>query len=120
MAYRTLEEKFLADYEALEADNARLADRVLELEAIIAKDRANITLDALVKAEGRKKVFDDAVRMWSVPDVGDRDFETWCHGYTYDHAVPQGVSIQEFVDYFADEYVMTYEDKLAKEARHDT
>lgn len=117
MAYRTLEEKFLADFEELERENETLRERIRNLEESMAERKVNITLDALVRAEGRRKVFDDAVNTWSVPDVGERDFETWCHVYTYTHKVPQGVTIQEFVDYFAAEYETAYEDKIAEEVK---
>lgn len=113
--YRTIEEKFLADFEKLERENDELREHIAELDAIIAERSRNITLDALVRAEGRRKVFNDAVNTWSVPDVGDRDFEAWCHVYTYEHALPKGVSIREFVDYFDDEYVTAYEGKIAEE-----
>lgn len=115
MSYRTLEEKFLADFEMLETEKKLLEVRVENLEQKLLVERKNITLDALVRTEGRKKVFGDAVNNWSVPDVGDRDFETWCHVYTYEHALPNGVSTQEFVDYFEDEYVTAFEAKIESE-----
>ena len=118
MVFKTLEEKFLADFDKLQNENEELAKRVEELtekiEQFNEKSR-NITLDALVKAEGRKKVYDGAAKTWGVPDVGDRDFNTWCVAYTWEHQIPQGVSVQEFVDYFYEEYERAYEAKIAEE-----
>lgn len=113
--YRTIEEKFLADFEALEKENDALREHIAEFDAIIAEKGGNITLDALVRAEGRKKVFADAVRSWGKPDVGDRDFETWARVFTYEYEIPHGVSMQEFIDYFEVEYQTEFETKIAEE-----
>lgn len=113
--FRTIEEKFLADFERLEKENESLRETVAELEGKLRDERKNITLDALVRAEGRRKVFSEAVRSWGKPDVGDRDFDTWVRVFTYEHNIPQGVSMQEFIDYFEVEYQTEFEEKIAEE-----
>ena len=115
MSFRTLEEKFLSDYEWLVNENDRLRRLVMRLEKAMEQQKKNITLDARVRAEGRKAVLDGAVRRWSVPEVGGRDFETWCLCYLIDDRVPKGVSLNEFIEYFSEELEREYEGKIAEE-----
>ena len=116
MTYRTIEEKFLADYEKLERENARLEGEVndlkQQLEGLNAK--TNITLDVAVRAAGRKEMINNVIYSWRTCSAINNDFEDWVR-YMADGNIPKGVSFQEFIKYFEDELVEMYEEAYDKE-----
>ena len=119
MSYRTLEEKFLADFEAMETVNQKLMLRVTELENQLVERRGNIVLDNMVRVEGRKEVFDNILgwkRMYP-PKTTLYSFDAWCEKWLSECAdLPKGVSHQEIVDYFGKEFEAEYERKADEDA----
>lgn len=86
MSYRTLEEKFIADYEHLEEENSSLRQKVEELESQLQKDSCgNFILDTMVNKAGRNKLFDDCTCYYT-PDTlnGDKGLEEWAFEYCND------------------------------------
>lgn len=122
MAYRTLEEKFLADYEELEKQCNRMRSRIDELEAVLEEERGNRMLDLMVKIEGRKAVFEQTVKKWGIPKTSTYEYAEWCMKYIDEDyggnpKLPKGVSVSEFVDYFEAEFDRAYEKQYEKEAQ---
>jgi hypothetical protein len=105
MSYRTLEERFLADYERLETENAELRKKLEETLAEMADKRTNIVLDNAVRKAGREKLFRDCT--WACRSDMKDGFDAWCLDRTY--VPPQGVSKGEFIEYFADEFEQLWE-----------
>lgn len=67
MGYRTLEEKFIADYEYLEKENSNLRQKVEKLESQLQKNNVgNFILDTMVNKAGRNKLFDDCMRYYTI------------------------------------------------------
>lgn len=75
MGYRTLEEKFITDYEHLEEENSSLRQKVKELESQLQKDSdGNFILDTMVNKAGRNKLFDDCTLYYAPRTLdGDKD-----------------------------------------------
>ena len=124
MTYRTIEEKFLADFESLEQERNQLRSRVDELEALLTKERGNMLLNAMVKSEGRKVVFGTFTKHYSIPKASLYEYDEWCRkfiddGYTGEPKPPAGVSVQEFMDYFEPEFSDAFDAKCAKEDGDD-
>ena len=119
MSYRTLEEKFLADYEYLEQENSSLRQKVEELESQLQKDSGgNFILDTMVNKAGRNKVFDDCNRRWRLPDTlnGDKGVKEWAFEYLNEGGnLPCSVSFEEFFDYFEEEFNNAWEEKYDEE-----
>lgn len=120
MSYRTLEERFLAEMEELEKENARLKSRIENLEQTMTEERVNMLLDAMVKSEGRKAVFGKFTKHYSIPKTSLYEYREWCRrfiddGYGSEPKPPVGVSVQEFVDYFEREFEEAYEAQYEKE-----
>lgn len=109
-SYRTLEERFLAEYAALEEERDGLAARNAELEAELAEKRTHIRLDAMVRAAGREKVLQGILGYRRAPSVSDRSYEEWAL-QRIDEAFdkPGGASDQEIIDYFEPELTEEYE-----------
>lgn len=116
MSYRTLEEKFLADYEAMELENSELRKRVDELLAEIASGSRNRVLDAAVRSAGRADVLQKSFCSWRTYSANDRDFETWVQLSTEGY-LPKGVSLKEFIDYFEEELGDRYERQYAEDEK---
>ncbi len=114
MSYRTLEEKFLADYEALEKENRALQDKVQELADKLATQKGNRVLDAAVRSAGRAAVLEKSFVRWRTYSANDRDYETWVQLMTEDY-LPKGVSLNEFIEYFDDELTERYEKQYEKD-----
>ena len=108
MSYRTLEEKFLADYEALEKENMALQDKVQELLEKLAAQKGNRVLDAAVRSAGRAAVLEKSFIRWRTYSANDREFETWVQLMTEGN-LPNGVSLNEFIEYFDEEITERYE-----------
>lgn len=108
MSYRTLEEKFLDDFEALEKENMALQDKVQELLEKLASQKGNRVLDAAVRAAGRQAVLEKSFIRWRTYSARDREFETWVQLMTEDQ-LPKGVSLNEFIEYFDEELTERYE-----------
>ena len=120
MTYRTLEEKFLADFESLEKERNNLRSRVDELEQLLTKERGNMLLDAMVKSEGRKVVFDRYTKHYGIPKTSLYEYGEWCRrfiddGYGSEPKPPNGVSAQEFVDYFEPEFSNAFDAQYERE-----
>lgn len=114
MSYRTLEEKFLADYEALENENRALQGKVQELLEKLAAQKGNRVLDAAVRSAGRAAVLEESLIRWRTYSANDREFEVWVQLMTEDH-LPKGVSLNEFIEYFDDELTERYEKQYEKD-----
>lgn len=118
MSYRTLEEKFIADYEHLEEENSSLRQKVKELESQLQKDSGgNFILDTMVNKAGRNKLFDDCTWYYT-PDTlnGDKGLEEWAFEYCNDgKKIPASVSFKEFFDYFIEEFESAWEEKYNEE-----
>ena len=110
MAYRTLEEKFLADYAALEAENAALVAKVAELEARFAERRTSFVLDTAVRHAGRKALFEKSV--WKCHSDMSEGFDAWCLDKL--NKAPDGVSKGELVEYFADEFERLWDEECVE------
>ena len=109
-SYRTLEERFLAEYAALEEERDGLAARNAELEAELAEKRTHIRLDAMVRAAGREKVLQGILGYRRAPTVSDRSYEEWALQRIGDaFEKPGGASDQEIIDYFEPELTEEYE-----------
>lgn len=108
MSYRTLEEKFLADFEALEKENKALQEKVQELLEKLSAQKGNRVLDAAVRSAGRAAVLEKSFIRWRTYSAKDREFETWVQLMTEDN-LPKGVSLNEFIEYFDDELTERYE-----------
>ena len=83
MGYRTLEEKFIADYEYLEKENSNLRQKVEKLESQLQKNNGgNFILDTMVNKAGRNKIFDDCMRYYT-PDTlnGDKGLKEYVAMY---------------------------------------
>lgn len=120
MAYRTLEEKFLADYEGLVRENEALRSKIQELLGKMAENKGNILLDAMVRAEGRKAVFKENVKHYSTPSPTCCEYREWCvkmidEDFGGRKKLPDGVSVHEFVDYFEPEFCIAFDDAYSKE-----
>ena len=114
MSYRTLEEKFLADYEQLERERDELQAKVDELQERFEDKRKDLVLDAAVRAAGRAKVLEDSFVSWRTYDAKGREFETWVQLMT-ENNLPKGVSLNEFISYFEHELYERYEEQYAKD-----
>lgn len=118
MGYRTLEEKFIADYEHLEEENSSLRQKVKELESQLQKDSdGNFILDTMVNKAGRNKLFDDCT-LYYTPNTlgGDKGLEEWAFEYCNDGGkIPASVSFKEFFDYFEEEFNNAWEEEYDKE-----
>lgn len=118
MGYRTLEEKFIADYEYLEKENSNLRQKVEKLESQLQKNNGgNFILDTMVNKAGRNKLFDDCMRYYT-PDTlnGDKGLKEWAFEYCDDGGkIPTSVSFEEFFDYFIEEFENAWEEKYNEE-----
>lgn len=109
MAYRTLEEKFLADFAELQEGNHVLKEQVKALqEQLHPETRENKMvqkLKGMVVAEGRKALFNQA-HQYALPDtnLGKRDYYSWCCAYMYRPFLPDDISTATFVEFFDDEF----------------
>lgn len=118
MSYRTLEEKFIADYEHLEEENSSLRQKVKELESQLQKDSdGNFILDTMVNKAGRNKLFDDCMLYYAPRTLdGDKGLEEWAFEYCNDGGeIPTSVSFKEFFDYFIEEFENAWEEKYNEE-----
>lgn len=118
MGYRTLEEKFIADYEHLEEENSSLRQKVKELESQLQKDSdGNFILDTMVNKAGRNKLFDDCTLYYTPGTLGgDKGLEEWAFEYCNDGGkIPASVSFKEFFDYFEEEFESAWEEKYNEE-----
>jgi len=122
MAYRTLEEKFLADFEELERENEALRAKVQELlETVAETPKGNRLIENMVRDEGRKKVFEKyTVSSWNEPSTEGYDYDEWCiryiaHDYCDEPKLPKGISVNEFIDYFEAEFSAAFDAKFEEE-----
>ena len=114
MSYRTLEEKFLADFEELEKENEALRDKIQELLEKLSEQKGNRVLDAAVKSAGRAAVLEKSFIRWRTYSAKDREFEVWVELMTEDN-LPKGVSLNEFIEYFDEELTERYEKQYEKD-----
>ena len=84
MSYRTLEEKFLADFEALESENKRLRDEIVLLDAKLFEESVNRVLDIAVKVAGRRKILDEVMPNWNMANALTSDFIEWVIDSAYE------------------------------------
>ena len=115
MSYRTLEEKFLADFEELENENKRLRDEIAQLQAALSKETVNRTLDVVVETAGRLAIIKNVMPTWNRAKATENNFDEWVLKSAYENELPKGVSIIDFIAYFEKELVSAYEDKYADE-----
>lgn len=118
MGYRTLEEKFIADYEHLEEENFNLRKKVEELESQLQKDSdGNFILDTMVNKAGRNKLFDDCTLCYTPGTLdGDKGLEEWAFEYCNDGIkIPTSVSFKEFFNYFIEEFESAWEKEYNEE-----
>ena len=116
--FRTLEEKFLADFAALEAERDALREEVEALRKEFESKRESVTLDMMVREAGRKAVFDKYTD-YRYPDTEKHAYEEWCVKYIstdyYDKPkLPSGLSATEFVNYFAREFEAAYDEAMSQ------
>lgn len=118
MGYRTLEEKFIADYEYLEKENSNLRQKVEELESQLQKNSdGNFILDTMVNKAGRNKLFDDYTLYYTPCTLkGNKELKKWAFEYCDDGGkIPTSVSFEEFFDYFIEEFENAWEEKYNEE-----
>lgn len=118
MGYRTLEEKFIADYEYLEKENSNLRQKVEELESQLQKNSdGNFILDTMVNKAGRNKLFDNCTLYYTPCTLkGNKEFKKWAFEYCDDGGkIPTSVSFEEFFDYFIEEFENAWEEKYNEE-----
>lgn len=118
MGYRTLEEKFIADYEYLEKENSNLRQKVAELESQLQKNNGgNFILDTMVNKAGRNKLFDNCTLYYTPGTLkGNKGLEEWAFEYCDDGGkIPTSVRFEEFFDYFIEEFENAWETKYNEE-----
>lgn len=120
MAYRTLEEKFLADFAELEAKNLQLTQELGALKAQLdessKKTFVERKLQAMVITKGREDLF-DSFTMYCAPDTygGVRDFDEWCLAYIQDYKLPCDVSRRAVINFFENEFQAAWEQAYEEE-----
>ena len=123
MDVTTCEQYVLAELEAAQAANERLAQENERLQAQVELMEANLNaeptrLERWVTEKGRKALLDYCTSY--APDVTDSDgervpFEVFCEDYIRDYNLPKWLSKAEFARYFEPEFRMAYEDAIAEE-----
>ena len=128
--YSTLEEFFLAKYEALEdevtklkEENRQLSER---LRGMREENDENDTgavrrLKHRIYSQGRREVFSQSVRSWGAPStqMGERDFDEWCDEFIYKSSLPDDVPLSTFTEFFADELNDAWERKYDEEVKSE-
>lgn len=122
MEIRTCEQYVLAELEAAQDENARLAQENERLQAqceILERQLGAepSRLEAYVTAYGRKKLFKDLT--YSSESVRDSSGETvpfrvWCEESMRDYGRPKWLSTAEFIEFFEPEFRKEYDEKLAE------
>lgn len=123
MDVTTCEQYVLAELEAAQAANERLAQENERLQAQVELMEANLNaeptrLERWVTEKGRKALFDHCTSY--APDVTDSDgervpFDVFCEDYIRDYNLPKWLSKAEFARYFEPEFRKAYEDAIAEE-----
>ena len=117
MSYRTLEEKFLADFDRLENANKELIIENERLQAALSENSVNRVLDIAVKVAGRRKILEGIMPNWNMAHASTRDFEEWVIDSAYERELPGGVSMNDFITYFESELREAYEEKYAEDLK---
>lgn len=123
MDVTTCEQYVLAELEAAQAANERLAQENERLQAQVELMEANLNaeptrLERWVTEKGRKALFGYCTRY--APDVTDSDgervpFDVFCEDFICDYNLPKWLSKAELARYFEPEFRKAYEDAIAEE-----
>lgn len=119
MGYRTLEEKFLADFEELENENKRLRDEIVQLDTKLFEESVNRVLDIAVKTAGRREIIKRVMPSWNWASAVKNDFTEWVIRSSYENELPVGVSMNDFITYFEDELTGAYEEKYSADTKEE-
>ena len=117
MGYRTLEERFLADFEKLEELNKSLMVENLQLQKDFSENSENRVLDLAVKVAGRREIVKKVIPVWNRRNAAENNFIDWVVKSSYQDELPPGVSINDFIKYFEDELTEAYEEKYAEDTK---
>lgn len=123
----TLEEFFLAKYEALEDEVTKLKEENWQLSEQLKEMRGENDTGAVrrlkrqIYSQGRQKLFSESIRSWSVPStqMGERDFDEWCDELIYKSSLPDDVPLSTFTEVFADELNDAWERKYDEEVKSE-
>lgn len=123
MDVTTCEQYVLAELEAAQAANERLAQENERLEAKVELMEANLNaeptrLERWVTESGRRALFDRCTSY--APNVTDSNgervpFDVFCEDYIRDYNLPKWLSKAEFARCFEPEFRKAYEDAIAEE-----
>lgn len=118
MIFRTLEEKFLADYARLEEENEMLKDELEEVESKLQDKKKNTIIDIMVMKKGKQAAFDSFCNYWTPKTYkGDRDFDEWAIELL--DKLPKSVSYEEARNYFEDELEAKWEEQYDEEVSEE-
>ena len=122
MEYTNCEQYVLAELEAAQADNERLAQENERLKAQVEILEANLNaepsrLERWITESGRRALFDRCTSY--APNVTDSDgervpFDVFCEDYIRDYSLPKWISKAEFARCFEPEFRKAYEDAIAE------
>lgn len=125
MEMTTCEQYVLAELEAAQAANERLAQENERLQAQVELMEASLNagptrLERWVTEKGRKALFDQCTGY--SPEVTDGNgervpFDVFCEGYIRDYTLPKWLSKSEFSRFFEPEFRKVYDEAVADEER---